>query len=590
MCGIAGVLGGSDRAEIGRLITALEHRGPDGTGIRVRGPVHLAAARLAIIDPTARPQPVSNEAGTVAVVFNGEIYNYVCLRGELVQRGHRFATGTDTEVIVHAFEEWGEACVQHLHGMFAFAVDDGRRVFLARDRLGIKPLYYCVLVGGRKLVYASEIKAILTVPDYHPELDLQTFVDAKVLGHPVGDGTYFTGIRKLPPGHTMTVACDGDSLTVSEPQPYVSRAALARKRMGYAEAEARLEAALGQAVESHLAADVEVGLTLSGGLDSTLIALFAAERRESPLLAFTVADHADHPDVIQAGAVARLINAEHRVTLPTFDDVLDAIPQFVAASEQPCSLLSMPFFLACRDIAAHVKSCLHGEGADELFGGYSAYLDRGRKLATIRAQLQLLNRLSVSPSARTLEVIRRLTADDDFEQYLDSLFDVNLADQFERNHLDPVDQCGMAAGLEFRVPYLDDGLVELVTQMPVRFLVRSDLGIRKYILRRLAMRRFGPAVTDVVLREKLGVPASGTRLAARFAALCQELLPADYLDRHELGPYFRTTHGLLLFEMFCETFLVHRGDPAGMGSAMDFLMSRAGASARAVSGAEAITA
>ncbi|MDI6103346.1 asparagine synthase (glutamine-hydrolyzing) [Actinoplanes sp. NEAU-A12] len=576
MCGIAGVLGAGDQRAITEMIAALEHRGPDGAGRRIRSGVHLAAARLAIIDPAAGPQPVSGHGDTAAVVFNGEIYNHGPLRAELRSRGHVFVTGTDTEVVLHSYEEWGEDCPHHLSGMFAFAVDDGRRVFLARDRLGIKPLYYAILEGGRRFAFASEIKAFLRIPGYRPELDFQAFSDARLIGHPVGDRTYFSGIRKLPPGHTLIVGYDDGWLDTAQPRPYHRRVP-AREPMPYPEAEALLEAALAAAVERHLAADVEVGLTLSGGLDSTLLALFAAEQRDTPLRTFTAADHADHPDVVQAGHVARLIGGTHHVTLPTFDEFLGAIPAYVAANEQPSSLHGLPFFLGCRQIAGHVKACLHGEGADELFGGYSVYLDRARHLRRIRARLATFDGLAARPGPRALETVRRLVTADGFDDYLTELLDLNLTDQLERNHLDPVDQCGMAAGLELRVPYLDDDLVALTGRLPVGFLVRADLGIRKYILRRLALRRFGDSVTDVVLREKLGVPSSGARFLARFAGLCDDLLPPSYLASHPLGAGFATKHALVIFEMFFETFFVHRGDPAGIGTVTDFLSgARAG--------------
>ena len=344
----------------------------------------------------------------------------------------------------------------------------------------------------------------------------------------------------------------------------------------FEEATEGLNSALTRAVESHLAADVPVGLTLSGGIDSTILAFLASKMVSDPLLTFTVSDHDRHPDQLQAASVARMIGSEHHAFVLSFEEYLEALPGYIAAEERPSRAYGIPFYLLCRKLNEYVRVCLHGEGADELFGGYSEYLDPTHRTHYIARRLPLLKNLGVAPSDRLSEILDRLFKTADDEESLQTLVDFNLSDPLQRHHLDPVDKCSMAAGVEMRVPYLDDELVELATQFPVQFLVRRDLGIRKYILRRMCLQRFGCQALDVVLRGKLGVPSSGALFLKRFDALCERVLPSHYLARHPLGDYFESKRELILFELFEDIFLKHRGSAASVGSAFDFLNERSG--------------
>jgi asparagine synthase (glutamine-hydrolysing) len=573
VCGIAGAVGAQDPLLAQRMIAVLRHRGPDGTGYWARDNCQMAVARLSIIDLRAGCQLITNETGSISIAFNGEIYNYRQLRTELERRGHVFTTKTDTEVVVHLYEEAGADCVRQLRGMFAFAVFDGKQVFLARDRLGIKPLHYAFVPEAGLFLFASEVKAILQCPAFSPRLDMQALADSIVLSHAVGTRTFVEGVQSLAPGHTLTVPCHSD-MRVGEQLPYFVRHPARDESISLKEAQNALEDVLEDSVGLHLAADVDVGLTLSGGLDSTILALLAQERHRPPLITFTLADDVEHPDLAQAGVIAEMLAAEHHPVVLGFDEYLSAIPSLIAAEEQPSSLYGIPFQLLCTRIAERVKVCLHGEGADELFGGYREYLDRQHKLSAICRGLPLLKRLGVMPSDEAIAIIERLSSTASFDDYLSTIFAVNLADPLERHHLDVVDKCAMAAGVEIRVPYLDDRVFELVSQLPLRFLVRADIGIRKYILRLLCLERFGLRLTDVVLREKLGVPSSGVHHLMRFDRLCDEILPEDYLVNHELGYCFASKRQLLMFEMFIEIFMVHRGDSNAVGNVLDYLEAR----------------
>ncbi|TMC21989.1 MAG: asparagine synthase (glutamine-hydrolyzing) [Chloroflexi bacterium] len=573
MCGIAGIVGTQDQTLVMRMMDSLRHRGPDGIGYCWRSNVHLGAARLSIIDPDAGLQPLYNETGELCIVFNGEIYNHHKLRTDLKRKGHIFTTETDTEVVLHLYEEMGDDCVHHLHGMFAFAILDGERLFLARDRYGIKPLYYTFLPEKQLFLFASEIKGILQCPEYTPRLDMQTLADWIALNHPVGTETFFEGVRSLATGSTMSIRWD-QQITISEPRSYFTPHFIRDKDISLAEALEVLEAVLRNSVEAHLAADVDIGFTLSGGLDSTLLALLGHEYQSRPIFTFSVADGEHHPDLLQAQSVAHMIGSSHQSVVISFDEYLAAIPGCATAEEQPISLSGLPAYFLCGKIAHQVKACLLGEGADELFGGYREYLDREFKLSRIRMRTPLLKQLGVSPSDRALNLIERLSSSPPFDQYLQSTFEMNLSDPLERHHLNIFDKYGMAAGVEMRVPYLDDSLLELVNQFPLRHLVRRDLGITKYILRHLCLRRFGYDVTDVVLRRKESFPSVGMRLEQRFDRLCDEILPDDYLTQHELGFCFKRKRSLLLFELFYEIFMVHRGDGKTVGSILSFLKSR----------------
>jgi len=574
MCGIAGAIGiCDDGALVKGMTAALRHRGPDGAGHCSRGAYHVGATRLSIIDLTGGGQPIYNETRRACVVFNGEIYNHRELRAGLQRKGHTFTTQTDTEVIIHLYEEVGDELVRYLRGMFAFAVFDGSRVLLARDRLGIKPLYFATNPGQQLFLFASEIKAIIRHPGFAPRLDLQTLADTIALGHAVDDQTFFEGVRSLRPGHTLVVS-SSDGLQVGTPRSYCTADVVREDDADLDEMQAALELALDRAVIAHLDADVEVGLTLSGGIDSSILALFASRHVQRPISTFAVADHDGHADVLQARRVAEMIGSAHQTVVMSFDDYLDVIPGLIEGEEQPSSLYGAPFYFLCRAIARRIKATLHGEGADELFGGYEQYLDREVRLSQIRRRLPLLKYLGVAPSDRAVECMKRLSAPSGFGEYLQNLFTDSMGDPLERQHLVPVDKCAMATGLEVRVPYLDAAVVELAKRMPLHFLVRPDLGIRKYILRRLVLSRFGTGMMDIVLREKLGAPAAGKVHFERFTRLCNENLPDEYVMSHEFGRCFASKRELLLFDMFLEVFMKQRGNSAGMGSVVDFIKAR----------------
>ena len=577
MCGIAGTWGAASSGAVEAMTAALVHRGPDDSGFHSRHGVRFGVRRLSIMDVAGGAQPTYNETGEICVIANGEIYNHRELRAKLQAMGHRFSSHCDTEVIVHLYEEYGDRCVDHLRGMFAFAVADGDRLLLARDRLGIKPLYYSTVPGG--VVFASEIKALLRCPELRPALDLQAFADSRAVGYPVGDRTFIEGVRSVLPGHTMTVSSGPDGPTLAA-RRYYRVPTEHDECVTFDSAQDLLIDMLRGIVRSHLAADVEVGLILSGGLDSTVLAMLARDAGR-PMRAFSVADSPTHPDLVQAARVADGLGWPHHVAVLSFEDYIEAIPSYIHAQEAPAKLGGLPLYLLFQHVGGQVKACLNGEGADEVFGGYEEYADRSR-LARIRESglrsYRELGSLGVGLSPQALEVINTVAARQSYPEYLDRLFTSNLHDQLVRNHLELLDKCAMAAGVEMRVPFMDHQLVNFVIGLPARHKVNPGFGIQKHVLKRAALRAWGGdgPLADSVLRRKIGAPTAGSRSQTELIELCERELPTDYLTRHELGRCFSSKFDLLMHELFCEIFLAGRGtSPAGL-SMRGFIAERAG--------------
>ena len=378
MCGICGKLN-FDRAKpvgpelLRRMTDAMFHRGPDGSGEFLSGPVGLGHRRLSIIDLNTGAQPMSNEDGTVWVVYNGEIYNFQELRSDLVRRGHRFKSTTDTEVIVHLYEEMGDECVSQFRGMFAFALWDERRqrLLLARDRVGIKPLYYAETRHG--LVFASEIKAILEDPEVERRVRPSAIDRFLTYYYLPGNDTLLEGLQKLAPGHYLTVESGKVSIRRYWDLHFDANSCQA----GFDEAVEALQDLLRRTVKDHMISDVPVGVLLSGGVDSTGVLSYAAEHSEQPIHTFTMgfagADFDDERPY--ARLAAERFGTIHHETSITADDFRDFLPKYVWHMEEPvCEPPAVALYHVARLAReTSVKVLLSGEGGDEAFGGYQTY-------------------------------------------------------------------------------------------------------------------------------------------------------------------------------------------------------------------------
>jgi len=554
MCGIYGVLYRDrdrplDQQLLQRMDAALRHRGPDGTGVYAERGFGMGMRRLSIIDLKTGQQPIANEDGTVWVVFNGEIYNYRELTTELIARGHEFRTASDTEVLVHLYEDYGEHCVDRLRGMFAFAIWTPRdeTLFLARDRLGIKPLFYAD-VQGIGLFFGSELKAILCSECVDAAIDNRGLVDYLQYGYVPDPHTIVRGVKKLLPGHTLTVRRD---------QPPELRAywrvtpLMCEGRRGHPRAQSPEAAATAlwsqvrNAVSSHLISDVPLGVFLSGGLDSSAIVAAMAEEVGPGISTFSVGfEEPAFNELAHARRVAKLFGTEHHEIIVQSKD-LDVIDDVLTAVDEPFADASaIPTYLVAALARKHVKVVLAGDGGDEIFAGYTRYArDASRRYLGVLGDLgcgaplramsdvlpegtpgkNLLFSLSLPRTERYLDEMRVFTswtlpdllepsvrtAATTATEFLTSeaatldplsrLQDVDLRTYLPGDILTKTDRMTMAHSLEARVPLLDHHLVEFACTIPAEW--RMKAGVTKHVLRR-ALR--GRIPNDVIDRPKQG--------------------------------------------------------------------------------------
>jgi asparagine synthase (glutamine-hydrolysing) len=546
MCGIAGIfdLTGAGRVNgpLLRAMTAvLSHRGPDGDGFYIADGIGLGHRRLAIIDPAGGVQPLFNEDRTVCVVYNGEIYNFPSLMDELIRLGHRFGSRCDTEVIVHAWEEWGEACLDRFNGMFAFALWDEARqtLFLARDRLGEKPLYYTVLGDGR-LLFASELKSLLLCPEVDRRLDPQAIEEFFALGYIPDPRSIYLGIRKLEPGHCLAAR---RGAMPAQPRRYWDlRFVDADGEASLAQTAEELVARLREAVRMRMIADVPLGAFLSGGVDSSAIVAMMAGLDAAPVKTFSISfSRKGWDETRYAEEVARRYRTEHHVKAVE-PDSFDLLDRLATMYDEPFGDSSaMPTLRVCRAARENVTVALSGDGGDEVFAGYRRYRwhcaeERVRRLlpAAIRAPtfglmaalypkldwaprplrakstLQALardtvaaychsvslsseadrRRLFAAPLVRELqgygavEVLRRHLRRCDSEAPLSQVQYADFKTWLPGGVLTKVDRASMANSLEVRVPLLDHTLVEWAAALPSRLKLRRGEGKRvfKYAL------------------------------------------------------------------------------------------------------------
>ncbi len=380
MCGIAGLLALSpakapERDELEAMVAALHHRGPDGHGVWHEGPVGLAHARLSIIDLAGGAQPMANEDGQVRVTFNGEIFNYVELRARLVELGHIFRTASDTEVLVHLYEEHGDDFVSHLNGQFALALWDARRqrLVLARDRVGIRPLYYATVDG--RLAFGSEVKALFTLPQMTRRLDPAGLAETFSYWAVIPPRTVWEGVQTLPPGHLLVVE---PGQGVGRPQRYWDWPFDAAPSPGWSDERwaGELRELLVDSVRLQLRADVPVGAYLSGGLDSSIITSIVRRHTETPLRTFSLTF--EDPEFDESEAQREMVQhlgTRHSSIEARGDEIAAAFPRMVRHAEAPLMRTApVPMMLLAESVrAAGYKVVLTGEGADEAFGGYDLF-------------------------------------------------------------------------------------------------------------------------------------------------------------------------------------------------------------------------
>ena len=553
MCGLAGVLYADaartiDAAALTRMATRLAHRGPDAAGYWQAPGVALAHRRLSVVDLAGGDQPVSNEDGSVVVVLNGEIYNHLELRAWLCRRGHRFRTRSDTEVLVHLYEEHGAALVERLRGMFAFALWDAaaRQLLLARDRVGIKPLY--IYRDPGKVVFGSEIKAILEHPDVPRDIDLIAFEQYLMFGNTGGSRSIFRGIEKLLPAHVLTLTSGSLHKTATR---YWRLTARPDPRPTPREWREMICAKVDETVALHLMADVPVGAFLSGGLDSSVI-VASASRAAASLQTFSIGfEEEPYNELPYARAVAERFGTEHVEQIAS-SDAARLIEDLAYHCDEPFADASaIPSLMVSRLASTRVKVALSGDGGDEAFGGYSRYAGDEREAAMRRLVPRAVRRFALAPAARlwpqadwlprmlrarTLltnlsldpgpayantvamcrQPLRRQLLAPDVAAALEgtdpgeaiagsyaaaahdgpvaAMISADIAVRLPDDYLVKVDRTSMACGLEVRPPFLDHELMELAARIPPGLKVRN--GVTKWILKESYEGRLPAAVRN----------------------------------------------------------------------------------------------
>src|SRR6266568_4880316 len=554
------------------MMEALRHRGPDTNGHYVRDKGGIGVRRLRIIDLATGDQPVHNEDSSCYIVFNGEIYNYRELRSELLANGHSFYTQSDTEVIVHLYEDLGQSCLDLLDGMFAFCIWDLEResFFLARDRIGEKPLYY--VATDQEFIFASEPKSILTYPSFVPKLDLDSLGEYLVYGYVPSPRAMFQGMKKLPPGNSLLVKADGELVMHN-----YYRFTFKKQVASSIPIKERADTVIENAVKSRMVSDVPLGVLLSGGMDSSLVAFFASRAAgSSAVQAFTIGfRQGSYDESIYAARIASLLGLTHNLTIFDEKDAIDQVKEALVLMDEPIADPSfVPTYLVSKMASKNVRVVLTGDGGDEVFGGYPKYrvdklLGSFDKLPFVLKSFlsrvlrsmpetfvgpkvkRILMTLGQDPAERNLlwispflpEEARRLfplfgrfhdlpmeidslNQDDPVEIALKADIRYSLGDLF----LSKVDRASMACSLETRTPFLAIKLLEFAGGIPSR--EKVSLNATKILLRKVALE-YLPRENVLRRKQGFGMPIASW-IRGPMRQLIEPALSNERLERHGL--------------------------------------------------------
>jgi asparagine synthase (glutamine-hydrolysing) len=537
MCGIAGVVRRDGRevvrSELERVTRALSHRGPDGQGVRCEGSVGLGHRRLSIIDIGGGAQPMSNEDNSVHVTFNGEIYNYRELQDDLEARGHVFASRCDTEVLVHAWEEWGADCPKYLRGMWAFAIHDTRqqKLFVCRDRLGVKPLWtFC---DRERFAFASELQALEQLEEFPQEIEPRALGAYFQLGYIPAPLSIWTHVAKLPPAHYLLIDLGQTPVEIPQPQPYWSIDWEVDASQTDAQWHEELDALLREATRLRLRSDVPFGAFLSGGVDSSLVVAYMAQLLDSPVRTFSIGFEAQGhkgesiSELPFAREAAQRCGAQHHERVVGLSD-LSLLPTLVRHYGEPFGDSSaVPTYLVSQLAREHVKMVLSGDGGDESFAGYTQYYSalsriapggQGWKRALRRVAGNALRTARVLPPLNSPEqvwlmsvrtstdedraaltrggpidaltpvtqhvVLPSANGEDAARGFLNAVHALDFRFYLPNDILFKVDSASMAHGLEVRGPLLDHRVVELAARLPLHQKMRLEEGEPRPFLHR----------------------------------------------------------------------------------------------------------
>lgn len=546
MCGICGIFGSPERGALEAMSKSLASRGPDDSAMLIDGPMGLAFRRLSIIDLEGGRQPVFNEDGSLCVILNGEIYNYRQLRSYLSSIGHFFSTNSDTEVIVHAFEEFGESCVRHLRGMFAFAVWDlsAKKLFLARDRFGIKPLFFSQTKGS--FVFASDVKSLLSSGLVPREIDPESLCEQAIFGCMIDDSTFFRGVKRLLPGHTLTVDSSGSRLN-----SYWSSHVSSEPSLQEDEASKRLSSLFSDAVGLETVSDVGFGVLLSGGLDSSAITAAASSFSGGPVSTFSVSDDESSEDIQSARLVSEHLGTDHHEFLVSADDAISAFPDYIlsVADVSPHFVYGAWMHLLSQRVAMHQKVVLCAQGSDELFAGYE-YLSDAHHFRREHLEARWAH-FSPQGGFRRAGFFSSLVSDIS-SRGPDAVLSYELSSPLPNNQLALVDAASMRFGLEVRAPFLDTELANFAMRIP--FSLKVNNGIEKYILRKAVSALDLPR--EILLRKKNPAGASTIpRFSSKLGSLADDLISDRYFHDHKYAHLLVSKPAVLSFDLLEHFFI-----------------------------------
>lgn len=557
MCSIVITYNESNPHNLKRMAEKVRHRGPDSFEVFSAGRHGVAACRLSIFGIPGAPMKYEDPKTGYWVLLNGEIYNYGELWQDLLLVGHAPKTDLEAELVARMYEVYGINFVNRLKGMFAIAILDSNKLVLVRDKFGIKPLYYTVL--GRKTLVCSEIKGLLGHPELHPHFNMTALKETSVFGYVADqEATFFEGIYQVKPGSLVVIQEDGEVLKqtyFSIPKAHYGNG---NSGLSYDEACLMVRKCLIDSVEKMFShGTMEKGVYLSGGVDSSTIALIARRILGIPIQTFTLADSENSPDYQSAKLVAQALDTQHHEYRVTAREYWQALPDYVAHYE---SLMAggvfhiqggIAFHLLSEKIAQQVKVAFSGEGADELFGGYYwiythplGFSDR------IRGNLK-----NILPDGKVTDLINKLFPEPEDEQvYRRNLFDHLLLGGLSNYHLQSVDRSAGAFGFEIRPLYLYDDLAQFVAGLPIEFKV-CDKFTTKRILRDAFRKDFEDAGLDWVnSRLKMGMPSAISEIDKEVILNVERTISNDELNQHPLGKILGSKMNLLLYDLFEHLF------------------------------------
>jgi len=560
MCGICGIFNEKAPKTVKAMLESIRHRGPDSFRTMIFKSHSLGECGLNIVSSKDDTLPLTDEKNEIALLFNGEIYNYQEIKKDLVKIGYIFTSDTDSEVIIPLYKEYGEDFVKHLKGMFAIVIIDKERIILARDKFGIKPLFYYRL--NEKLIFGSEIKSLLQYPEVPAGLDQASLEELMVFGYIFSDErTLLKDICQVPPGCLITF--DGNRLSQQSyyqiPRPFY----LNNGDLNYDEAVSQLSNILINTFELfHRHGGFEKGIYLSGGVDSTLMAVLSREILESPVQTYTLYDSEDAPDFNCARKVSKAIGSEHHEFFVTAVDYLQELPALVYHYENLVAggvfdiQGAAAFQILSKHISRYHRVAFTGEGADELFGGYYwiythplGFSDRIRERASW---------LSSQSGTRGL-VERIFPQPEDERVYRRNLFNILMKSGLSNYHLWSVDRACSAFGFETRPPYLYDDIAEFALSIPIDFKVPDKLRT-KMILKDVALQYLQKYdLTEIADRKKYGMPAALEHVSTQVKGIIDSLIPDETIKRHPLNQYLKNALDVLMFDLFYYFIIQERG-------------------------------